>query len=189
MSVAVTVEDGGTVLRGLAVPFGDPTIVVEGDNRVICEVFDEESIDALPANMPLLVGHDRTTPPAGVIVNAAPAHFGLGIEARLIGSEPELDGWRRRLAAGLMAGLSIGFVAAGPQKWLRPTRSGQPPTVIRRGVKIHEVSLVCWPAYERAAVLSVNERTAADQTRHEESERMIAEWKAFSAELEARLSR
>ncbi len=33
----------------------------------------------------------------------------LGIEAKLVGDDHELEGWRRRFDAGLMVGLSIGF--------------------------------------------------------------------------------
>jgi hypothetical protein len=44
------------------------------------------------------------------------------------------------------------------------------------GVEIEEVSLVSWPAYLLAGVTALAMRTAADQRRHEESERIIREW-------------
>ena len=49
---------------------------------------------------------------------------GLGIEARLIGADDELEGWRRRFDAGLMVGLSIGFRTAMKPIWGRSTLAG-----------------------------------------------------------------
>ncbi len=138
----VKVEPGGTVFRGLAVPFDSPAYLVEADGRLVAERFDEASITRLPENIPLLVGHRRDEPPAGVITSSGISKFGLAIEGRLVGSDVEVEGWRRKFADGLMASLSIGFAARGAQDWRAPERVGAPPIVIRRGVEIVEISLV-----------------------------------------------
>ena len=83
-----------------------------------------------------------------------------------------------------MASLSVGFAARGAQEWRAPERVGAPPIVIRRGVEIVEISLVTWPAYNSAAVVSVNQRTAAS----DESQRIIADATAYLADVRAYLA-
>lgn len=185
MTAPVTIEANGAVLCGLLVPFHEPAFVVEADGRLIAEMFDEQSVPALPNRMPLLIGHDRSNPPAGIVTTVAPTSRGVGIEAELVGSADELATWRKRFQAGLMARLSVGFRASGPQQWLRPHRAGEPPIVVRRGVELVEASLVHWGAYGSAGIVSVNQRTAAG----DESDRIIAETAAYLAETSAFLAR
>jgi HK97 family phage prohead protease len=175
----------GVVLRGLGIPFGESTVIVENDGRIISERFDRESLVKLPANIPLLVGHDRAAPPAGVIDISGISDAGLAIEGRLIGSDHEVESWRKKFAVGLMTGLSIGFRSSGPQIHLRPERPGQPPVVVRRGVEIVEISLVSWAAYTEAAVISLNRRSAAG----DESDRIKSEMAIFLADIAARRRR
>lgn len=122
----VTVEPDGAVLRGLAVPFRQTAYFVDNDDKLVAEQFDEQSIHELPTDIPLLVGHDRNRPPAGIVTATGITSYGLGIEGRLIGSDDEIEGWRRKFAAGLMAALSIGFTAQGKQDWRRPERRWAP---------------------------------------------------------------
>jgi phage head maturation protease len=162
----VHIDPAGVVFRGIAVPFHETAIIVQDGDRIVAEQFDEMSILEMPVDTPLLVSHRRDTPPAGIITGFGIGQFGLGIEGRLVGADVEIEGWRRRFEAGLMAGLSIGFTAKGPQEWRRPERDGAPPLVIRRGVSIVEVSLVTFSAYPAAGLLSLNEQTAAiDESR------------------------
>ena len=58
-----------------------------------------------------------------------------------------------------------------------PQRRGAFPVMRPRGVRIVEVSLVLFPAYERASVTSLSQRSAADQDRHERSQELVA-WAA-----------
>lgn len=174
----VTVEDGGNIIRGLAVPFGESAYFIDKDDKVVAEQFDEESVQTLPSQIPLLVSHDRHRAPAGVVTAAGISRFGIGIEARLVGSDDEVEGWRRKLAAGLMASLSVGFTSQGRQVWRAPERRGAPPMVIRRSVEIVEISLVNWPAYDGATIVSLSQRTAEDDIAHSTSERLIAEFRA-----------
>ena len=58
-----------------------------------------------------------------------------------------------------------------------------------RGIQIVEVSLVHWPAYERAGITSLSMLSAADQERHEESEKAILDTEMFSRELAVRRGR
>jgi HK97 family phage prohead protease len=177
LTPVLSVEAGGRIVRGLALPFNSPAYVIEGDD-IVEEVMDQDSLDRLPGQVPLLQGHDRVHPAIGVARTwAVIPGKGLGVEAELVVSDSELDSWRRRFQHGLSSGLSIGFRADRRRtKWERPTRSGNPPRKIPRGVEIEELSLVQWPAYLLAGVTAMAMRSAADQRRHEESNRIIAEW-------------
>jgi phage head maturation protease len=105
----------------------------------------------------------------------------------LVGSADELEGWRARFADGLMSALSVGFGRDRHRDaYERPRRKGGPPVVRPRGITIVEVSLVQWGAYDRAGVTSLSVRPAADQDRHEQSERTIAETVAFMSSLATR---
>ena len=111
---------------------------------------------------------------------------GLGIEAKLVGDDNELEGWRRRFDAVLMAGLSIGFRTGTKAVWEPPPTKGMPPVKRVRGAEIVEVSIVNFPAYDNAATLSLNQRSLAKDIAHEESVRAIAEAKEFLAGVKAR---
>ncbi len=180
----VTVEEGGNILRGIAVPFNETAYFIDKDGNVVAERFDEQSVLALPSQIPLLVSHDRQRAPAGIVMTAGVTSFGIGIEARLVGSDEEVQGWRRKLAAGLMASLSIGFTAGGRQQWRAPDRQGAPPMVIRRGVEIVEISLVNWPAYDGATIVSLSQRTADEDDAHTKSEQAIADHLAHQASID-----
>jgi HK97 family phage prohead protease len=173
----LTVEPGGRVLRGLALPFGSSAYVIE-DNDVIEEVMDENSLDALPGKVPLLEGHDRTRAAIGVTRSwAIVPGRGLGVEAEFVVSDSELDAWHRRFQAGVSSGLSVGFrFDRRRTRWERPVRSGNPPRKRPRGVQIEELSLVMWPAYLLAGVTALAMRTADDQRRHEQSQAIFAWW-------------
>jgi phage head maturation protease len=71
--------------------------------------------------------------------------------------------------------LGFGMTGTAPSGNARPGQA-TPPRKRPRGVEIEEVSLVSWPAYLLAGVTALAVRTAADQRRHEESERIIREW-------------
>jgi phage head maturation protease len=134
------------------------------------------------ANLPLLVSHDRDKPPAGVVRSAFITVYGLGVEGELIGSDDELQGWRRRFAEGLHSGLSIGFSRDRHRDvYEKPHRPGGLPVVRPRDVTIHEFSTVQWPAYPSAGVVSLSVRTADLEDLHERSEQVIAWWEERKA--------
>lgn len=171
------VEDNATVLRGLALPFGPPGAIVLGpEGSWVQELMDPESIariENLP--LPLFVSHDRDRPPAGIVRTAAVMADGVGIEAKLVGSDDELEGWRRRFRHGLFTALSVGFTRDKKREvFERPERAGGLPIIRPRGVRIVELSLVQWPAYERAGITSLSVRSAENQRRHEESQELVS---------------
>src|SRR5690606_36083795 len=89
----VTIEDGGRILRGLALPFDERALVLDarrGDP--VIEVMDHDSFDAPPSGeIPLLIGHNRADAPAGVVRSAPLRAFGVPVEAELLVGADELD--------------------------------------------------------------------------------------------------
>jgi phage head maturation protease len=191
--VASTLRSSGLVLRGVAVPYGAATIVASpsprGGRIVHHEMFDASSIPDVVAmyGRPLLTGHDDTRP-IGCIRLSRSTERGMEIEAELVGADVELEGIRRRLAAGLAAGLSIGFLPDPDDEEWRPAPPGGLPLVVRRGVKIREVSLVHWPAYAGAGVTGVHLRTVKGERQHAASVAVIAAAQKTSAEVSAYLA-
>jgi hypothetical protein len=99
LTPVLSVEAGGRVVRGLALPFNQPALVLEDDGSVVAEVMDDQAIDALPGTVPLLVGHSRAAPAVGVVrtFGIVPGK-GVGVEAELAVNDQDLDTWRRRFA-------------------------------------------------------------------------------------------
>ena len=64
---------------------------------------------------------------------------GLEIEAEIVGADVELESLRRRIAAGLLCGLSVGFIADRHlDVWSAPTSARGLPTcraAVRRSEK------------------------------------------------------
>ena len=184
MIPVLSIEPGGRIVRGLALPYGSGAYVIEDDGDIVEEMMDEQSLDQLPGAVPLLQSHRRDVPALGVVRHwAVIPGKGLGAEAELVVSDPELDAWHRRFKHGLTSGLSVGFrYDKRRTQWERPTRAGDPPRKRPRGVAIEELSLVEWPAYTSAGVTAAAQRGANDQHRHAESERIIREWEQGRAE-------
>lgn len=159
--MTVLIEPGGKILRGLALPFDEHALIYDGSD-LYAEVFDRTSLEALPKEIPLLVSHNRNGPPAGMVRSTTVSSRGLELEAELVGSDDEVEGWRRKFEAGLMASLSIAFRADRPQ-WEKPPRVGLPPVKRVRGARIEEISLVNWPAYRSAGIDRVAQRTESQE--------------------------
>jgi phage head maturation protease len=177
LTPVLAIEDGGRFFRGLALPFGVQAYVVDrGD--IVAEIMDAAAIDRLPSTpLPLFVGHDRAGAAAGVVHTVAVTDRGLGVEGELVGTDAEIEGWHRRFRVGLNNGLSVGFTASAARtRYERPARRGDPPIRRPRGVEVVEVSLVQWPAYDSASVVSLSKRSAADEVRHTETLQIIREW-------------
>jgi HK97 family phage prohead protease len=191
----VAVEEDGAILRGVAVPFRRQAVVLGPGKRgaglvAHKETFDAESILGVGAlaGTPFLIGHDVNRP-HGAIQSSRSTDRGLEVEVRLMGSDSELQSFRRRAEGGVLSGLSIGFVPSRKRDiWLPPDETGL-PTVLRRGARLRELSAVVFPAFEDARVVGITVRTAAAVERHQASQRAIAEIQATLAEVAPILAR
>jgi HK97 family phage prohead protease len=174
------------VLRGVAVPFHQSTLVadvVDGRLMVAVESFDERSFATLPDKVPLLVSHDSGQPIGWAALHLEPD--ALRAEARLEGGAAHLDQVIELVKAGLMAAMSIGFTVGTDDQWSKGPTPDAPPRVLRRGAKLRDVSLVTRPAYAAAQVETLRHRTALQAWSDEE----MREYRERKAQEEAEAAR
>jgi HK97 family phage prohead protease len=100
--------------------------------------------------LPLLAQHDHAQP-VGQVISATVTDEGIEIEAQLAKGSglPYVERVWRQVKAGLLRGLSIGFMADG----VEPTKSGRRFT----SWSWHELSLVTIPANAGASVSTVKQ--------------------------------
>ena len=190
----VQIEEGGRILRGLALPYGQTTYVLgpgrRGEKVAHGEVFDADSLVDVGAmyGRPLLLAHDESRP-IGRILATRSTERGLEVEAELLGSDEELTSIRAKAQGGVLSSMSVGFRPNRKlDKWQPPDASGL-PWVLRRGAEVREISVCLWPAYDSAKVLSILARTAAARARKEASDKEIEAAMAAVSEAKAFLKR
>jgi len=136
------VDAEARTVSGIAVPFNQ-VIEVGG----IKESFDSGAIRSIE-NVKLFYGHSE---PIGLVTKGEDTEDGFLIEAR-ISETPKGDEVRTLLKDGVLNKFSVGFVPVTTEE-----REG---VFVRTEVDLKEVSVVAFPAYNAADVLSVrNENT------------------------------
>jgi HK97 family phage prohead protease len=159
-------EGDGRTIFGLAVPY-DVELDVSDWWDDYTEVFRKGSFAKTIRDrshpVPLLVSHERRALPIGASVDLSEEEDGLHAAFHLAAT-PKADEVLALVAEDAISGLSIGFepvttnITAGPQR--------TPPSLRdlheRSAVKLHEVSVCNFPAYEDAGVHGVR----AAQARH-----------------------
>jgi phage head maturation protease len=187
MSVAVAAEPSILAMR--LVPFGAPQMVADvfADRTVVYfEQFDANSFDNPPARLPLLNSH-LSANPIGWVERMAMRADGLDGEARLVGSPGEIANLRALIADDLLAGVSIGFAPNLKRDvWTKAGSNDRPPTVLRRGVRLREASLVLEAAYPSAKVTEIRAYTEAEAKRRDDHRRVDEEFRAMKAERRAK---
>ena len=134
----VRMQDDRTV-SGIAVPYGE-TISVGG----IQERFERGAVDSIE-NVKLFYGHQE---PIGLVTKAEDTDAGLLIEAH-ISDTPKGNEVRTLLKDGVLNKFSVGFLPKVDRQ--------EEGVIVREKVQLKEVSVVAFPAYENANVLSVRE--------------------------------
>jgi len=133
-------------VSGVAVPFND-TIDIGGGLR---EKFAPGAVD-LTSNVKLFRDHKDII---GVVTNMSEDENGLNITAKI--SETSLGNETLNLVKdGAIRSFSVGFIPVTDVK--------EGNTIIRKKVDLKEVSLVAFPAYDKAEVLSVREETNQEE--------------------------
>lgn len=146
--------DDGRSIFGIAVPYND-TITVGGYR----ERFERGAIDSVE-NVKLFYGHEE---PIGKVIRGEDTEEGFLIEAR-ISDTPRGNEVRTLMQDGVLNKFSVGFQPVEDQR-------DDDGTVVRTRVRLREVSVVAFPAYDNASVLSVREETVEDlNTRKDESD-------------------
>lgn len=161
-------------VSGVAVPFND-TIDIGGGMK---ERFAPGAVD-LNANVKLFRDHKEII---GVVTRMSEDENGLNITAKI--SETTLGNETLNLVKdGAIRSFSVGFIPVTDQK------DGN--TIIRTKVDLKEVSLVAFPAYDKAEVLSVREETNQEEISMENTTpdytSAINEVRNHAEELERRL--
>jgi HK97 family phage prohead protease len=161
-------------VSGVAVPFND-TIDIGGGLK---ERFAPGAVD-LNANVKLFRDHKEII---GVVTRMSEDENGLNITAKI--SETSLGNETLNLVKdGAIRSFSVGFIPVTDQK------DGN--TIIRKKVDLKEVSLVAFPAYDKAEVLSVREETNQEEISMENTTpdytSAIEEVRNHAEELERRL--
>ena len=161
-------------VSGIAVPYND-TIDIGGGWS---ERFEKGSVD-LTANVKLFRDHEDII---GVVTAMEESDEGLLIRAKI--SETVLGNETLNLVKdGAIRSFSVGFIPVIDEK--------KDKTIIRKKVNLKEVSLVAFPAYEKAEVLSVREETNQEEISMENTTpdytSAIEEVRNHAEELERRL--
>ena len=161
-------------VSGMAVPYND-TIDIGGGWS---ERFEKGAVD-LNANVKLFRDHEDII---GVVTEMEESDEGLLIRAKI--SETVLGNETLNLVKdGAIRSFSVGFIPVIDEK--------KEKTIIRKKVDLKEVSLVAFPAYEKAEVLSVREETNQEEISMEKETpdytSAIEEVRNHAEELERRL--
>ena len=161
-------------VSGIAVPFNQ-TIDIGGGWS---ERFEKGAVD-LTANVKLFRDHEDII---GVVTEMEESDEGLLIRAKI--SETVLGNETLNLVKdGAIRSFSVGFIPVTDVK--------EDKTIIRKKVNLKEVSLVAFPAYDKAEVLSVREETNQEEISMENTTpdytSAIEEVRNHAEELERRL--
>ena len=161
-------------VSGIAVPFNQ-TIDIGGGWS---ERFEKGAVD-LTANVKLFRDHEDII---GVVTEMEESDEGLLIRAKI--SETVLGNETLNLVKdGAIRSFSVGFIPVTDEK--------KDKTIIRKKVNLKEVSLVAFPAYDKAEVLSVREETNQEEISMENTTpdytSAIEEVRNHAEELERRL--
>lgn len=167
----------GRLMQGLAVPYGEPTAIVEedadGKRRIYAEQFDRDSFAEIPDRVPFIRAHNLRTAALGW---AALESRERGLVATLTpidGSVAASDAVAE-VASGVTTSLSVSFYPS-PEDDLVDTRDRAAlPLIRRRNVELREVSLCVIGAYPSAKIYAAD----LDGYRHEQSERVLVPYRA-----------
>jgi len=137
------VTDDGRTVTGIAVPWDD-TISVGGYK----ERFQRGAITDVE-DVKLFYGHEE---PIGKVVHGQDTDKGFLITAS-ISDTPKGNEVRTLLIDGVLNKFSVGFMPVEDQR-------DDEGTVVRTKVRLREISVVPFPAYNNASVLSIREEEA-----------------------------
>lgn len=153
--VELRFDDETRMVSGIAVPYNE-TISVSGYK----ERFERGAVDNIE-DVKLFYGHEH---PIGKVSRFEDRDEGLYIEAHISDTEKGNE-IRTLLKDGVLNKFSVGFQAL--------TDRQEEGVVVREKVRLREVSVVAFPAYDNASVLSVRQNdTAKAETNNMEETNM-----------------
>lgn len=161
-------DSEGRIISGIAVPFNSPTVIAER-GRVFEETWKpgstRETIAKRGDRMKLLGFHEARTWPIGRPTELDDTQRGMKISARVSDTRDGNDALTL-VRDGVLDGFSVGFgVPEGGDTW----NSNETQRTITRA-DVYEVSLVNFPAFDRARVESVREAQDGSAAPHSEND-------------------
>jgi HK97 family phage prohead protease len=148
-------SDEGRTISGVAVPFNSPTQIAER-GRVFEERFAPGAFAKTLAergpNIPILLHHDGRSLPVGKLTGNRSSNDGLHIDARISDTADGND-VLTLVNDGVLDGLSIGFES------IRDEWSQDFSQRVVHEAKLHELSIVNFPAYDKARIAAVRAAT------------------------------
>ncbi|MGV0494106.1 HK97 family phage prohead protease [Mycobacterium kansasii] len=150
-SVSVQTNDAGRI-RGIAVPYTEPSTLVVVSGIVCREQFDRQSLTPLPPSLTLRVEHDAEAPALGKVTSLRHTQAGLAVEAQI--DAPDRQQWLQRWIRGTWSSLSIAFSGAAIFDDWDVSNDGYPLRTVR-SARLVEVSVVRDPAYNSARITEV----------------------------------
>lgn len=153
-------DSEGRIVSGIAVPFNSPTQIFEHGlvfNETWVRGSTKENIEKRGNRIKVLGFHDSRALPLGKPVNLEDRADGMWIEARI--SDTQAGNEALTLVRdGVLDGFSVGFsIPEGGDTW---NKSQTERTITRANV--HEVSLVNFPAFDRARVEAIRAADGMD---------------------------
>ena len=147
LHIRVEPDGDGRTVYGLAVPFDVPTRVNDWQG-VYTETFAPTAFNkTIKEQRVKLLAHHDTRMLLGGFPKLTPTDAGLEIEASIARTR-DGDDVLELVRVGALDSFSVGFsTVKGGDDW-----SDDMSEVVRREVRLHEVSLVPFPAYETALV-------------------------------------
>jgi Escherichia/Staphylococcus phage prohead protease len=175
--------DGRTVV-GLAVPFDVELEVFDFWDGEYSEIFRRGAFSKTIAErskpVPLLDHHQRREPAIGASTELEEREDGLWAAFHLLTDCPAADHFLAAVRENVSNGLSIGFEPVTDVMTRGKDREPPAPLALveRLEVRLHEVSLCNFPAYEEAGVSSIRSASraaAASRGRHPSITALAAE--------------
>ena len=164
-----TTATGGRTIVGIAVPFDRPTAISEGSYRYeetfVRGAFARTISERGPKGVKAMVMHQRQTLPIGRAEVLREDPVGLYAELRVSKTE-QGDEILELVKDGALDALSIGF-QPDQDRW-----DARHSKVDRLSVKLREISVVDFPAYEGAVISAV--RNDLPTIPHEVARRRVA---------------
>ena len=160
MSTDVDVSTGERTVTGLIAPYDTPAEVDDGWGRYSESFARGAFSDAIarPGSVKFLAQHNQRAMPLGVAAGIFDSERGA-VGTFKVSKTRAGDEYLELARDGAMDGLSVGFVPVDPGPDHYAKRGEQ---VVRRTVRLNEVSGVTWPAYDDARLSEVRSALARD---------------------------
>lgn len=157
-------EKGKMILRGYPILFNEPTTIYTIFGDKIEETILPTALDRTDlSNVYLFVGHnpDNLIGRAGINMRLEKDETGLFFECEIPNTQYARD-WYNLIEAGIVDGMSFGFISGDQVNWKNNTRT------ITDITELYEITITPFPAYKLASVVAKQDGADKDITQSDE---------------------